>query len=184
MRSVSNKTALKIIYWNAVAAIFVVCLSAISMLHRVHRFDNLIIENGSRFHVDPRLISALIWRESRFDPNCVGTHQEVGLMQITETAAREWADTYDISQFTRNDLFNPSTNIQAGTWYLARAIRRWSDRSDPLPFALAEYNAGRSNAQRWAAKSGHSTKKFMEAITYPSTRKYITDILTRYRGRV
>ncbi|HBA83887.1 MAG TPA: hypothetical protein DCZ95_07330 [Verrucomicrobia bacterium] len=184
MRRIDNKTALKIIYWNAVAAILLVSLSAISLLHRIHRFDRLIVETSRRFDVDPRLVSALIWRESRFDPNCVGTHQEVGLMQITEAAAREWADTYDVSNFKRTDLFDPSTNIQAGTWYLARAIRRWSDRPDPLPFALAEYNAGRSNAQRWAAESGASAKRFMEAVTYPSTRKYITTILTRYRGGV
>ena len=182
MRPVPRKTALKIIYWNAVAAILLVCLSAISALHRIHRYDNLIIENARRFKVDPRLISALIWKESRFNARCVGTHKEVGLMQVTEVAGREWAEAYDIPAFERNSLFDPSTNIQAGVWYLARAIRRWSDRPDPLPFALAEYNAGRSNAQRWASKSGTDARRFIENITYPTTRKYVEDILTRYRG--
>ncbi len=184
MRTIANKTAVKILYWNAVAAILLVSLSAISVLHRVHRFDLLVIEASRQAGVDPRLISSLIWKESRFNPNSVGTHQEVGLMQVTETAAREWAAARRITTFSRTDLFDPSTNLQAGAWYLARAIRRWSIYPDPLPFALAEYNAGLSNAKRWAGESGPNPRKFVEAISYPTTRKYVRDILTRYRGKV
>ena len=57
-------------------------------------------------------------------------------------------------------------------------------QAQTLPFALAEYNAGRANAQRWAAMSGPNSRKFWETITYPTTKKYIHDILKRYRGKV
>jgi soluble lytic murein transglycosylase len=184
MRTAPLRTALKIVYWNVVVAVSVVCLAGAAYVRRVHRYDQLIVQTGREYGVDPRLVSALIWRESRFDANCIGTRQEVGLMQVTETAGMEWAKNRGVNSFSRDSLFNPATNIQAGTWYLARAIRRWSDHSDPLPFALAEYNAGRSNTQRWAAIGGPNGRKFWDSITYPTTKRYVKDILKRYRGRV
>ncbi|MFH1026391.1 MAG: lytic transglycosylase domain-containing protein, partial [Pseudomonadota bacterium] len=161
-----------------------VCLADIFHIRRIHQYDELIVRISTQRHLDPRLVAALIWKESRFRVDRVGTHNEVGLMQVTEDAAKEWARAEGVAGFSRNSLFNPTTNILAGTWYLARAISRWSDRDDPLPFALAEYNAGRSNAQRWAEAGGASGRKFWEAITYPTTKRYVQDILKRYRGRV
>ncbi len=184
MREISRGTALKILYWNVVAGVLLVCLAGVMLLHRIHRYDEMIFNAGRKYAVDPRLISALIWRESRFEAHRVGTKNEVGLMQVTEVAGQEWAKARKIGGFAREALFDPATNIDAGTWYLARAIQRWSDRPDPLPFALAEYNAGRSNAQRWAAISGPNSRKFWECITFPTTQHYVRDILRRYRGRV
>ena len=150
---------------------------------RLHRFDHDIALNAQRYGLDPQLISALIWRESRFDPDCVGPKKEVGLMQVTETAAREWAIARARPLLARADLFQPATNIEVDVWYLARAVRRWSTaRADPLPFALAEYNAGRSNAMRWATNCGPNSADYLRCITYPTTQRYVRDILTRYRG--
>lgn len=184
MRRVPRRTALAIIYWNLVIAVIVVCAAGISLFRRIHHYDDLIVRASARYGVDRRLISALIWQESRFDARRVGSKREIGLMQVTEAAGREWAKAEDVSPFRREDLFDACTNVFAGTWYLARAIRRWSDRPDPLPFALAEYNAGRSNAQRWAAAAGPNGRGFVEAITYPTTRRYVRNILKRYRGRI
>ncbi|MFH0953081.1 MAG: lytic transglycosylase domain-containing protein [Verrucomicrobiota bacterium] len=184
MRTVSRSTALKIIYWNVALAVTIVCMAGVSFIRRIHRYDDLIVRISRERGLDPRLVSSLIWRESRFEADRVGTHKEVGLMQVTETAGQEWAKASGVIGFSRDTLFNPATNIQAGTWYLARAIRRWSDRPDPLPFALAEYNAGRSNAQRWSAASGPNSRRFWETIDYPTTKRYIRDILRRYRGGV
>jgi soluble lytic murein transglycosylase len=184
MRSVPLRTGLKIIYWNAVVAVMIVCLAGVSFVRRVHRFDELIVKTGRHYGVDPRLIASLIWTESRFKSNRVGKAGEIGLMQVMPTTAAEGAAAQKTPPLTRQELFDPETNIRAGTWYLARAIHRWSDRPDPLPFALAEYNAGRSNAQRWAAESGPSGRKFWESISYPTTKRYVKDILKRYRGRV
>jgi soluble lytic murein transglycosylase len=183
MRTVSRQAALNIIYWNVVLAVLVVCLAAVSYVRRIHRYDTLIVQAAHRHGVDERLIAALIWRESRFNPECIGPKKEVGLMQVTETAGREWARAADNPLFERSDLFRPEVNIEAGTWYLARAISRWSKYSDPLPYALAEYNAGHSNAERWAA-GARNARKFWENISYPTTKRYVHDILKRYRGRV
>jgi len=149
----------------------------------LHRFDKEIATSAQRYGLDPQLISALIWRESRFNPGCVGPKKEVGLMQVTEIAAREWAASGKRPQLPRATLFQPATNIEVGAWYLARAVHRWSaKRADPLPFALAEYNAGHSNAMRWATNCGPDSVEYLHCITYPTTQRYIHDILKRYRG--
>ncbi|TAN38719.1 MAG: lytic transglycosylase domain-containing protein [Verrucomicrobia bacterium] len=150
---------------------------------RIHRFDKEIATRAQHYGLPPTLISSLIWRESHFDSRCVGPKKEIGLMQVTETAAREWAEAAGRPPLARAELFQPATNIEVGAWYLARAVRRWSAaRADPLPFALAEYNAGRSNAMRWAANCGPNSTDYLRCITYPSTQRYVRDILKRYRG--
>jgi soluble lytic murein transglycosylase len=184
MRSVPLRTALKVIYWNAAAAVVVFALGWTAYLRRVHQFDAVIVEVAHTHGVDPRLVAAVIWRESRFNPTLIGDAGEIGLMQVTEAAAREWAKAERLSTFTKSDLFDVRTNVRAGTWYLARAIRYWSGtKADPLPFALAEYNAGRSNAARWAAEASEG-RALLERITYPTTKRYVRDILQRYRHRV
>jgi soluble lytic murein transglycosylase len=184
MERVAHSTAIKIIYWNGVAAVMLVCLAAAALIRRVHQFDTLLVKVGREYNVDPRLISAVIWRESRFNPNAVGSKGEIGLMQVTEAAAWEWAHASKNYDFKKSDLFDPEVNVRAGTWYLAQAIKTWSICPDPLPYALAHYNAGRNNVSTWFKRGGPESRAFWEAIGFPTTREYVRDILVRYRGRV
>jgi soluble lytic murein transglycosylase len=142
--------------------------------------DPLIIQVAHESGVDPFLIRALIWRESKFDPQTHGAADERGLMQVTPEVGQMWAKAAKIPNFQPDDLYDPATNIRAGTWYLSRAIRRWSQTDDPVTFALAEYNAGPSNAVRWVdATNPQDHVAFMDKITYPSTRNYVEAILTQ-----
>ncbi len=151
---------------------------------RFHRYDRLIRGVALEHHLDPMLVKAVVWRESRFDPKKRGTHGERGLMQVSERAANEWARETKIPGFDPNQLFEPKTNLEAGTWYLRRAMQHWEHQSDPVPFALAEYNAGASRAQRWSGSSGVaeiSERQFLEKIDFPATRGYVESIIDRYR---
>ncbi len=58
---------------------------------RFHQYDRLIRSVALEHHLDPMLVKAVVWRESRFDPEKQGSHGERGLMQVTERAANEWA---------------------------------------------------------------------------------------------
>ena len=149
--------------------------------------DPIIVAVARDTGVDPLLIRALIWRESKFDPMTHGTAaDERGLMQVTPTVGQMWAKANKITDFKPDDLYDSRTNIRAGTWYLARSLRLWNKTDDPVPFALAEYNAGRSNALKWvdpASPTDHTA--FLQRITFPTTRKYVEDILNRrdeYKG--
>jgi len=135
----------------------------------------------TEYPVDPLLVRAVIWRESRFDPDVVGEAKERGLMQVTPIAAQDWVENEDIKEFELDDLFEPHTNIRAGMFYLSRALENWKDRDDPIPFALAEYNAGRSRALRWVdPENPTSAEAFRARIDFPTTAKYIDVIMEKH----
>ena len=142
-------------------------------------YDPIIAAVAREEGLDPFLVRALIWRESHFNPQTYGTAQERGLMQVTPAVGQEWAKANRISAFVPEDLFDPTTNIRAGTWYLSHAIRHWNQTDDPVTFGLAEYNAGRTNALKWVDPTDPQNHvAFMDRITFPSTRKYVETILS------
>jgi soluble lytic murein transglycosylase len=151
---------------------------------RFHQYDRLIRTVAGEHHLDPMLVKAVVWRESRFDPKKHGSRGERGLMQVSERAANEWARENRIADFNPDQLFEPKTNLEAGTWYLQRAMEHWTYQSDPIPFALAEYNAGASRAQRWSGGNGFAEMpehEFLQKIDFPATRRYVESIIERYR---
>ena len=145
---------------------------------RESRFDQQIHQVASKYGMDPALIKAVVWRESRFNPTALGSAGEIGLMQLREIAAREWAEVNGVRGFEIKHLLNPHTNLLAGTWYL----RKWRDRSpypdDPLPFALAAYNAGPTKAREWA-REVNGSRAFIEKIGYLSTKQYVKVVRQR-----
>ncbi len=176
MRPVPRRTALRLIYWNLIGALVLVGFGFIHRLRQAREIDRLIIRVARQHALDPRLVAAVIWKESRFDPDAEGAAGEIGLMQVTEAAAWEWAGSIGRNDFVREELYDPETNLQAGAWYLARALRRYARYGDPAPFALAEFNAGPQNAERWA-RDAATAEQFIEQITYPGTQRYVRDIL-------
>ncbi len=150
---------------------------------RYKRYDDLIRQASERYGVAPELIKAIIWRESQFRPEKVGAEGERGLMQITENAAIDWARAEKIQTFVVTDLFDPKVNIEAGTWYLRRALTHWSAKDNPVPFALAEYNAGRTRVRRWVQDSGMGDTAgaldLQAAMDFPTTKSYISAIIAR-----
>jgi soluble lytic murein transglycosylase len=145
------------------------------------KYDHLIQPIAAKEGVDPLLVRAVIWRESRFDPLATGAAKERGLMQVTPIAAEEWVRGDKVENFTLDQLFDPETNIRAGTWYLGRALRRWRETDQPILFALAEYNAGRSRALQWVDSSDPASSfKFVEKIDFPTTRAYLLVIQEKH----
>jgi soluble lytic murein transglycosylase len=152
---------------------------------RYSKFDDLIIFSAKKHEVDVALVKALVWRESAFHHDKVGNAGERGLMQVGEAAATDWARAVKIETFIPTDLFDPGTNLDAGTWYLSRALDKWKEKDDPIPFALAEYNAGASRVERWIAASGVGPKAdahdLLTAMDFPTTRRYVEDIVLRQK---
>lgn len=143
-------------------------------------YDDAVASAAARHGVDPLLVKAVIWQESRFHPEKVGAHGERGLMQVTEGAAQDWVKSEGIETFVPADLFDPKTNIEVGTWYLGRALKHWGTQEDPLPFALGEYNAGRSRVRRWSRGEQISAEDLRAAMDIPSTRFYVSAVRGRY----
>jgi len=150
---------------------------------RERQFDVLIRAVTQAYdNIDPLLVRAVIWRETNFDPTELGRAQERGLMQVTPLAGKEWAVAMKKNDFTPEQLTDPRIGIEAGVWYLSRALKRWSHTENPIPFALAEYNAGRSNALRWVhPHMPENAEAFRERIDFPTTKRYILLIEEKYR---
>lgn len=150
-------------------------------VRREHRFDDLIHSAAREHGLPPALIRAVIWQESRFNPDARGTVGELGLMQVTEDAALEWVTAARVPGFSREHLLDPRTNVLAGSYYLAKLLRRYTSADNALPFALADYNAGRGNVLRWLKGTpATNSADFIGIIGFPSTRAYVESVARRY----
>ncbi len=142
--------------------------------------DKNIIAASQKHGVDPALIKAVVWRESKFDPAARGTKGETGLMQIMENTGLEWAGEERVPMFSTLTLLDPQRNIDCGTWYLRKLLGRYRMTDDPVPYALADYNAGRGNVLKWMKGSGTTNSQmFVEQIGFPATRHYVRTVVKR-----
>lgn len=135
-----------------------------------------------RYEVEPALVKAVVWRETNFNPSARGRAGELGLMQLQEITAQEWADAEHIAGFEQDQCLDPGTNTMAGTFYLKKLLRRYARTDDPMPYALADYNAGRSNVLKWlGGAASTNSAAFIEQIGFPATREYVKSVMKRYR---
>jgi soluble lytic murein transglycosylase len=147
---------------------------------RERRFDPCILAAAHRYQVDPALLKAVIWQESRFFPHSRGGKGELGLMQISDAVAQEWARDAHVSPFEHLACLDPATNTLAGAWYLNKLLQRYQETDNPAAYALADYNAGRKNVLRWInGAAATRSQVFLEQIDFPFTRAYVGAILRR-----
>lgn len=141
-----------------------------------NKFDELIEETSKRHFMNPYLIKAVIKRESAFRKSIRGKAGEYGLMQITPGAADDWCRVMKKKKFTLyGNLLSPSLNVEIGVWYLARGMKRFRDYKHSKQLGLAYYNAGIKNVKKWLPKN--KSEEILNKITFPSTKKYIIDII-------
>lgn len=142
--------------------------------------DIPILTAARKYGVDPALIKAVVWRESGFNPGARGKAGEIGLMQLTEVAAQEWADEEHVRLYRHAHLFDPGKNALAGTWYLRKMLHRYARTDNPAAYALADYNAGRGNVLRWnKGLASTNSAEFLKQMDFPGTRDYVRSILKR-----
>jgi hypothetical protein len=125
--------------------------------------------------LDPLLLLALVREESRFDPDCVSRAGAVGLTQQMPATAALTADRLGLEDY---DPRNPADSLRLGAAYLAEMLERYDDN---LMLALAGYNAGPGNADRWRAAFAESPPDiWLLTVPFDETRRYITRVLGSY----
>jgi len=149
--------------------------------YRLARSQDAVIRAAAEhYDVEPALVKAVVWRESRFDADARGTSGELGLMQIRAAAAGEWAEAAGISDFHHAHLLNATSNTLCGAWYLRTLLDRYPHTDDPVAYALADYNAGRSNVLKWNNDAAEtSSAAFIENIDFPTTKNYLHSVLQK-----
>lgn len=139
---------------------------------------SIIREQAGAKHLDPALVAAVIYAESKFEPRQSAAGAE-GLMQILPATAYYLAHLSGGTRFTASDLATPSVNLAYGCYYLRYLLDHYN--GDEL-LAVAAYNAGLTNVDKWVAHAGaEGTRLSEETIPFPETREYVRRVLAAQR---
>ncbi|MEA2012238.1 MAG: transglycosylase SLT domain-containing protein [Verrucomicrobiota bacterium] len=177
-----NKKMLKFVFLLLIFFVFLIlCNYYLESSSIEERYDSIIVKTAERHSVSWQMIKAIIRQESHFHANAKGGVGEIGLMQITIGAARDWEKKKHTRKHTRYELFNPELNLEIGTWYYARALKQWKKKKFSEIYALAQYNAGRKNLLRWTKNMKHDTNP-IKKIGFPSTRNYVKRVMNFYHS--
>jgi soluble lytic murein transglycosylase len=138
--------------------------------------EDIIRQQADDKGLDPALIAAVIYEESRFRDQTSHAGAR-GLMQITPATAEFIANDSGGTEFVQEDLATPQVNIAYGAYYLRYLLRRYD--GDTL-LAVAAYNAGETNVNRWIERAGgRESFDAGEDIPFPETRHYVEGVLER-----
>jgi soluble lytic murein transglycosylase len=135
----------------------------------------VIRTQASAKHLDPALIAAVIYAETKFDPRPSAAGAQ-GLMQILPKTAYFIARRSGGTRFQASDLATPSVNVAYGSYYLRYLLDHYAGNE---MLAIAAYNAGLSNVDRWVAAARTNGQPLSDAaIPFPETREYVQRVLT------
>ena len=138
------------------------------------RHEDIIRQQARDKGLDPALVAAVIYAESHFRDGQTSPAGALGLMQITPETARYIARKSGGTTFVVGDLATPQVNIAYGAYYLRYLLRRYEGNEE---LALAAYNAGEGNVDRWIASARARDRALStDAIPYPETRAYVTRV--------
>jgi soluble lytic murein transglycosylase-like protein len=110
---------------------------------------------ANAYALDPKLVEAVAWRESRFHTGALSAKGAIGVMQLMPGTARDLGV----------DPRDPVQNIRGGALYLRRMMSAFGG---DVRLALAAYNAGPA-----------AVRKHGGVPPYAETQAYVTSILGR-----
>jgi soluble lytic murein transglycosylase len=148
------------------------------------RHEDIIRQQARAKGLDPAMIAAVIYAESHFIDGRTSSAGAKGLMQLTPETATDIARRSGGTQFRVSDLGTPQVNIAYGAFYLRYLMARYGGNQT---LALAAYNAGAGNVDRWvAAARAREEALGVDAIPFGETRGYVRKVLAAehdYRAR-
>jgi soluble lytic murein transglycosylase len=125
------------------------------------RYEQIVRGHARNYRLDPALLAAVIYQESKFEADARSESGAIGLMQLLPRTAEGIAVHTGGSRFRTADLYDPEINVRYGSWYLRHLLEKYRDERT----ALAAYNAGQDNVDRWQANGG--------GIRFAETRAYV-----------
>jgi peptidoglycan lytic transglycosylase len=128
------------------------------------RYQAIVRGHARNYDLDPALLAAVIYQESKFHAHARSGSGAVGLMQLLPDTAKGIALHTGGSRFRVADLDDPEINVRYGSWYLRHLLDKYGDERT----ALAAYNAGQDNVDRWRARG--------DGIAFAETRHYVNRV--------
>ncbi len=170
-----RRTALRVVALLVVATTAVVV--ALPTFRRIVRdltlplaYASVIRDQAREKHLDPALIAAVIYAETKFDPRTSPTGA-LGLMQIEPATAEFLAHRSGGTSFRIAELAEPQVNISYGAYYLRYLLDQYGGDET---LALAAYNGGQTNVEHWLARAHAAGVRFtIAAIPFAQTRAYV-----------
>lgn len=172
--------------------ILVILLAIILGLFKVVRVQDIILRKiypityqeyvekyAKQNEVDKYMIYAIIKAESNFKPEVKSQSEAIGLMQLLEETAVEMSNSIENQTVTKEELYDPETNIKLGTTYYSYLLKHYKGNNI---LALTAYNAGMGNVDTWI-KTGviQADGSDIENIPYKETNNYVRKILRDYQ---
>jgi soluble lytic murein transglycosylase len=134
-------------------------------------YADVLLEQAGERDIDPLALYAMLRQESLFNPGARSGAGALGLAQVIPGTAQGIAQNLKLDGFQEDDLFRPAVSIRFGAFYLGHQL---GTMDGSLPGALAAYNGGPGNAQRWAGGTAVADQDvFVEGIDYDETRGYV-----------
>ena len=124
-------------------------------------YEQIVRGHARHYRLDPALLAAVIYQESKFRASARSRSGAIGLMQLQPATAEGIAVRTGGSRFRVDDLYTPEINVRYGAWYLRHLLDKYDDERT----ALAAYNAGQDNVDHWIARGS--------GIRYAETRAYV-----------
>jgi soluble lytic murein transglycosylase len=128
-------------------------------------YEEIVTGHAKNYDLDPALLAAVIYRESKFNAQARSSSGAIGLMQLLPDTAKGIALHTGGSQFEVSDLWDPEINVRYGAFYLRRLLNKYGS----VRLALAAYNAGQANVDEWLAQG--------RGIVFPETQQYVEEVL-------
>ena len=124
-------------------------------------YEQIVRGHARNYDLEPALLAAVIYQESKFDADARSDAGAVGLMQLQPETAKGIALRTGGSKFRVEDLTDPEINVRYGSWYLRHLLDKYGDEE----LALAAFNAGQGNVDSWRREG--------KGIAFAETRHYV-----------
>ena len=136
------------------------------------RYKDVILQYSLEYELDPYLVFAVIWVESRFDSAATSRQGARGLMQIVPTTGSWAAEKLGIEEYDDDSLYDPDINVKIGCWYISYLKKLFSE---DMNLVLAAYNGGSGNVRKWLNDSRYSRDgKTLDKIPFNETKILLT----------
>ncbi len=134
-------------------------------------YGDVLVAAARERGLDPLALYAMLRQESLFNPGATSGAGALGLAQVMPATAQGIAQNLQAAEFAESDLYRPAVSIRFGAFYLGHQL---AAMGGSLQAALAAYNGGPGNAQRWAGGATVADPDlFTEGIDYSETRDYV-----------
>jgi soluble lytic murein transglycosylase len=140
-------------------------------------YTDLLSAESQKRDLDPLLLASLIRQESLFEPSAESVAGARGLGQVMPATGRQLARHLGMDNYTEDDLYRPHVSIELGAYYLATLLQVFDDQ---IPVALAAYNGGPGNTQRWLDAVAGDLDLFVETITAEESRRFLRRVYEGY----